>query len=299
MRWLLTFSAAPPPTEAPPTGVFLDELSTQAKDRALTCPERRSDGWLCIIESSLRGYLNVFAVFFKTRRLQLGGVPVERVEPAFTQAYVYQIRAREPAIMRNFVEAYAPICQSAAAKARALFGNRPDLPDVEDLTEEIWQSLLGKLEQVIEEFDFEQGTQKGWIFIIAYRDAIGSLRKRARITDKKLPTEPASMPAGPEETSLGPEDRILLNEVAQAVEQDCKKSKQRARPDDWDLFRHLFIEGLSNQEIRAMYGLNLSTLHVRTNRLESRIRRVYEDLSQRAFEGKTDAAEPGAERARR
>lgn len=284
MRWLLTLHPMPTRKEPPEIEELLPGLREQAREPALRCAEQRSGGFVLVLDSPWKAYERLFAAAQPGRRLSIGGFGVARIEPAFTPGYLYQVRKRDEAVMNNFAMAYGPVCKGAALHARRQFGNHPGLPDLDELMGEIWNALMGKLERLLESFDESEGSQKNWIFVVAYRDAISALRKHARSKEdlKELhQLSPAQSHLLAQTPELAPDEQVLLNQLAHAFELDCQRSQQRTRPDDWELFQALFLERRSQEEICADYKLEPDYFYVRFNRLKNRLKKVYAELLQR------------------
>jgi len=109
---------------------------------------------------------------------------------------------------------------------------------------------------------------RSWLYRIAQRLIIDERTRRGRAPVAGLDFDEAD-PAAPEPTA-GLE--------AEAERQDVRAALERIAPDERELIRLVYYDGLSYKEISALRGLPLGTVKVRLHRARARLRVQLEEM---------------------
>jgi RNA polymerase sigma-70 factor (ECF subfamily) len=126
-----------------------------------------------------------------------------------------------------------------------------DYHAAEDLVQETFVTVLRRLGTFRGE-----GSLAGWLYRIAYRNAIALIRKR-----RDLPSDPAELP---EVVDVGAsvEDRVLVGELSAALD----RAVARLDPDQRAAFVLRDVEGLSTAETAAALDVTVSAVKMRLSR---------------------------------
>lgn len=126
-----------------------------------------------------------------------------------------------------------------------LLGNRPDADDVlQETFLQVWNQA--------ERFDPTRASPDGWVLMIARSRAGDRLRKRAA---SKLVAEGANEPS----TTAHPGERAEVADDARRV----SAALARIPPEQRDLIRLAFYDGLTHEQIARTLGLPLGTVKTR------------------------------------
>ncbi len=126
-----------------------------------------------------------------------------------------------------------------------LLGNRPDADDVlQETFLQVWNQA-GR-------FDATRAGPDGWVLMIARSRAADRLRKRATT---RTVGEPAAEPA----TTAHPGERLEVADAAGRV----SAALARIPPEQGDLIRLAFYDGLTHEQIARTLGLPLGTVKTR------------------------------------
>jgi RNA polymerase sigma-70 factor (ECF subfamily) len=126
-----------------------------------------------------------------------------------------------------------------------LLGNRPDADDVlQETFLQVWNQA--------ERFDPSRGNPDGWVLMIARSRAGDRLRKRAQA---RTVSEPVNEPA----TTAHPGERLEATDDAGRV----SAALTRIPPEQGELIRLAFYDGLTHEQIARRLGLPLGTVKTR------------------------------------
>lgn len=126
-----------------------------------------------------------------------------------------------------------------------LLGNRPDADDVlQETFLQVWNQA-GR-------FDPARANPDGWVLMIARSRAADRLRKRA---NSRTAGEPVNEPS----TTAHPGERIEAADEAGRV----SAALTRIPPEQGDLIRLAFYDGLTHEQIARRLGLPLGTVKTR------------------------------------
>nr|WP_317046972.1 RNA polymerase sigma factor [Spirosoma aerolatum] len=134
-----------------------------------------------------------------------------------------------------------------------------DSEQAQDFTQDIFLKVFNKLDAFQQRSSFST-----WIYAIAYNYCADQLRLAKRLPTVNLGDSIEQTWDGPAETSVHDD---MLQLVAQAME--------RLTVEEQKLLRLKYEDGLSNEEIAALYKINLSAVKMRLKRSRERVQRLY------------------------
>jgi len=137
-----------------------------------------------------------------------------------------------------------------------LLGNRTDADDVlQETFLQVWNQA--------ERFDPTRANADGWMLMIARSRAADRLRKRAA---NKLAAEPVHEPA----VSTNPGEKLEASDDATRV----SAALARIPPEQGDLIRLAFYDGLTHEQIARKLGIPLGTVKTRMRAALARLREI-------------------------
>lgn len=149
-------------------------------------------------------------------------------------------------ILGGEIDAYREIVARHQARVFYLglkfFHNRHD---AEDYAQEVFFKAFEKLQSFKGEVPFSS-----WLNKIAYNMAVNHYHKQRRAYVE------VAMPVEPRDTSLGPEIRVLRNELRERVRNALKKIPDTYKP----VINLHFFEGLSYPEISRLLSIPVNTI---------------------------------------
>ncbi|MFP5285497.1 MAG: RNA polymerase sigma factor, partial [Thermoanaerobaculia bacterium] len=147
---------------------------------------------------------------------------------------------------------------------RSRLGSGRDVrQEVEDLSQEVFLSLLARDAHVLRGWQAERGLSlENFVGLVAERQVLSFLRSSTRNPWKEEPTliedlETASPDCGPEEVTASREELSLV----------LDRLREEVSPLGWHLFDLLFIQELSVPEVRAATGLSADAVYKWRSRL--------------------------------
>jgi len=149
-------------------------------------------------------------------------------------------------ILDGQIDAYREIVARNQARVFYIglkfFHNRHD---AEDYAQEVFLKAFEKLQSFKGEVPFSS-----WLNKIAYNMAVNHYHKRRRAHVE------VALPVEPRDTSLGPEVRVLRNELQERVRKVLKKIPDIYKP----VIKLHFFEGLSYPEISRILSIPVNTI---------------------------------------
>ncbi len=164
----------------------------------------------------------------------------------------------DPAAFQTLFQTYAPRVKAYMMRQGADAG----------MAEELAQETLFAVWRKAKLFSVEKGNATTWIFTIARNLRIDRLRKETPW--QELPGGYEDEPS--EETA--PDDEVSERERGERV----KAALETLPPDQHEVVRLSFIEGLSHSEIAGRLGLPLGTVKSRMRLAYLKVREAVEDL---------------------
>ncbi len=138
--------------------------------------------------------------------------------------------------------------------AQRLLWNRADAEDVVQTT---FLKAITRIDQLR-----DSDRARPWLLQIAYRDAIGLLRKR-----RDRPTDPSTLPEQPA-TDPGPGDLAITSDMARIVGAALDKLEESERL----AVTLRDVEDLSMRDVASIMGIGLSAAKMRVHRGRSSLR---------------------------
>ncbi len=149
-------------------------------------------------------------------------------------------------ILEGQIDAYREIVARYQARVFYIglkfFHNRHD---AEDYAQEVFLKAFEKLQSFKGEVPFSS-----WLNKIAYNMAVNHYHKRRRTHVE------VALPVEPRDTSIGPEARLLRNELRERVRKVLKKIPDIYKP----VINLHFFEGLSYPEISRVLSIPVNTI---------------------------------------
>ncbi len=136
---------------------------------------------------------------------------------------------------------------------------------IPDRQEECFNDVLLKIWMNIPQFDESRTTFKNWAAAVARYRCIDYLRQYR----KELET------VGIDGVQVSGEDRALAGILEREISEEVETMLYCLSPPDRELFRKLYVEGMSMDQVSEETGMKKEVIYNRLSRGKNRIRRQY------------------------
>ncbi len=137
--------------------------------------------------------------------------------------------------------------------------------ETEDLMHEVWWKAL----DAFATFDREKGTFRAWLFTIAKRVFISSLRRTGAVPARGWPQATASGPSAIPESVTDVSRQVARDQVLVDVVEALRELDETDRA----IFVHCGLEGRSATRVAALLDLSRDAVLKRWQRLRERLRK--------------------------
>ena len=182
-------------------------------------------------------------------------------KPRITEKnYIERLRKKDEAALEYVIERYGGLLYSILRKKLTL------LPDKVD---ECFDDVLLKAWEHINDYDENKCEFKGWLAAIARYQAIDYLRKAKREEFGQMGQSLEDMPIEPG----ADDDRFRMLE--ESIDDETEKILACLNPEDREIFRRLYLEGDSIDDISRDMNLSKEQIYNHTSRGKKKIRNFY------------------------
>ena len=182
-------------------------------------------------------------------------------KPRITEKnYIERLRKKDEAALEYVIERYGGLLYSILRKKLTL------LPDKVD---ECFDDVLLKAWEHINDYDENKCEFKGWLAAIARYQAIDYLRKAKREEFGQMGQSLEDMPVEPG----ADDDRFRMLE--ESIDDETEKILACLNPEDREIFRRLYLEGDSIDDISRDMNLSKEQIYNHTSRGKKKIRNFY------------------------
>ena len=182
-------------------------------------------------------------------------------KPKITEKnYIERLRKKDEAALEYVIERYGGLLYSILRKKLTL------LPDKVD---ECFDDVLLKAWEHINDYDENKCEFKGWLAAIARYQAIDYLRKAKREEFGQMGQSLEDMPVEPG----ADDDRFRMLE--ESIDDETEKILACLNPEDREIFRRLYLEGDSIDDISRDMNLSKEQIYNHTSRGKKKIRNLY------------------------
>lgn len=161
------------------------------------------------------------------------------------------IKKKDEKSLKIFIDTYGPVMKASVYKVLT-FNENLRMEVLNDSVLAVWDN--------IESYDRKRSSFKNWCAGIARYKAIDALRKEIR--HKSVDIDEIS-------NHLATEENILIDESDEILKVLDKK--------DREIFKKLFIEGYSYDDLSKIYDLSKASLYNRVSRGKKKIRKDIEN----------------------
>lgn len=166
--------------------------------------------------------------------------------------FLIEIKNRNQDALCYIIEKYGGLVRSIISKHLYLL--------VEE-QEECFDDVFLNVWEHIDSFSDRQNSFKNWIAGIARYKSIDYLRRyRKQLEDVTLPED------------IAREDHALLRLIEQEISEETEAILQCLKPTDRDLFRKLYIEEMSLEDVCESFQTNPNVIYKRISRARKRMR---------------------------
>lgn len=187
--------------------------------------------------------------------------------------------AGDPRAIRELVDALTPVVQCRVAKALLRRGasakGRSIRQEVEDLTQEVFESLFVKDGRVLRTWEPDRGlTLPSFVGLVAERQVASILRSRRRSPWTEDPTEAQSLEldAG---RAPGPEKQLASRQMTQEL---SKRMRHALSPLGFKVFRLLFCEEQTPDAVCSELSMSADAVYAWRSRIRKTARVLAADL---------------------
>lgn len=217
---------------------------------------------------------------------------------------VRRVIAGEPAAALQFVDVYAPLIQSAAARvlSRLSYTGLRRVPDILDAVQEIFRQLWERDFARLRGYDERRGTLAGFLWTLSQNEASKLAARGRRSGYREVPSQAltASLPGGSASSEVGEVDAARRTEAKDALAVLFSELADELDAIDRRLIEVRFIEELSSELICAELRISPAAYYQRVSRLRRLIQQVAarHGLGQPAHLSPPRLAEPSAKAGR-
>ncbi len=184
--------------------------------------------------------------------------------------------------LRQVVDLLLPTIQTRVARVlyryRSRSGQRDVAQEVEDLTQESFVTLFADDARVLRSWNPERGSSlAGWVGLVVERNVGALLRTKKRSPWTEIPTEQdrlESVTPSPVAWEQRVHDRFRLLHIAEELQ-------QAVSPLGFHIFRRLFVDECTDEELRNELDMSSEALYVWRHRLRQRAREIAAELDAR------------------
>lgn len=210
-------------------------------------------------------------------RSREGGVPTEDRE------LIRRALLGEVAALRELVDRLSPTIQSRVARAlcrrRAQASGRDVRQEVEDMTQEVFVSLLESNGRALRAWEPDRGLSlAGFAGFLAERQVASILRTGRRSPWTEDPTLQEELDV-PGRAADGPEPAVASREL---LERLLDRLREELSPKGLQLFHALMVEQRSVEQLVAETGMTADALYAWRSRLAKRVRKLAVELDAEA-----------------
>ena len=204
------------------------------------------------------------------------------MNPEETMGLIGRALAGDPAGLARLVALLTPVIQVRVARTlrdyRSLLAGGRDLrQEVEDLTQEVFLELFRRDAHVLRSWQAERGLSlENFVGLMAERRVISFLRSGRRNPRQEAPSlaeeelDVESPDSDPEEVTASREQLALL----------LDRLREEVSPQGWQIFDLLYIQELSQPEVKAATGLSDDAIYAWRSRLRRLAQKLLAEMSE-------------------
>lgn len=283
-HWLLTYEVKSRDPGPNFLAKFVSALRESTADPTLMYVEHVPEESRLVLASTWDAYFRARGLHFH----QVAGSTILSIEPVFNADFIEQFCERDPKLTRIFFEDYDPVFRNAVRSV--LKRRRWSSYTEEDLVTEVWTDFLSRCRYILEHYDSSRGSQRSWLFHVAFNTAQSRLRSefakqyfrnrgglelRYELHDNlelsKLLDE--------DRRTVGPSsdpERVDLSRFFTLFKEWLEKNRPRSQVMTWEFFLDSFVHEMSTEELVKKYGISINTVHIRRYRLRQEFRAMWE-----------------------
>lgn len=174
--------------------------------------------------------------------------------------YIEQLRARNEHALEYVVERYGGLLYSILRKKLYL---------IPDMVDECFDDVLLKVWDHADDFDETRCEFKTWLAAIARYRAIDYLRKAKREEMNMASESLSEMVIEP-----GADDK-RLRDIEEAIDGETEKMLAYLSPKDQEIFRRIYLEGESVDDVSKDLNLPKSQVYNHTSRGKRKLQKLY------------------------
>lgn len=174
--------------------------------------------------------------------------------------YIEQLRARNEHALEYVVERYGGLLYSILRKKLYL---------IPDMVDECFDDVLLKVWDHADDFDETRCEFKTWLAAIARYRAIDYLRKAKREEMNMASESLSEMVIEP-----GADDK-RLRDIEDAIDGEAEKMLAYLSPKDQEIFRRIYLEGESVDDVSKDLNLPKSQVYNHTSRGKRKLQKLY------------------------
>jgi|SRR6185312_628217 len=179
-----------------------------------------------------------------------------------------------PTAQNELVALLTPVIQARVARTLArrslLAGGRSVREEVKDLTQDVLLKLFARDGRVLRSWQPERGLSlANFVGLVAEREALSFLRRK----------EEPSLTVGEIDVVAPDPSPVKAAASRQQLALLLERLREELSPQGWQLFDLLFLQDLSQAEVRAASGLSAVAVYAWHSRLRRLARRLRDELS--------------------
>jgi RNA polymerase sigma factor (sigma-70 family) len=195
------------------------------------------------------------------------------VQPAFSVDRIDRALAGDAEAIRWLVDYLTPVIQRRVAHvlARTPSKLRDLRQETADLTQDVFVALFEDEGCVLRRWRAEGSSLRSFVGLVAERRALDAVRKKSglrAVGQEPLVDEPRAQTAGPERRAA---DREQLERLLARLEREVSATGAL-------MFRLLFVEERSVEEIMAQTGSSAESIYAWRCRLRRRVRALWREI---------------------
>ena len=204
------------------------------------------------------------------------------MNPEETMGLIGRALAGDPTGLARLVAVLTPVIQARVARTllarRSLLAGGRDLrQEVEDQTQEVFLALFSRDAHVLRSWQAERGLSlENFVGLMAERRVISFLRSGRRNPRQEAPSlaeeelDVESPDSDPEEVTASREQLALL----------LDRLREEVSPQGWQIFDLLYIQELSQPEVKAATGLSDDAIYAWRSRLRRLAQKLLAEMSE-------------------
>lgn len=176
-----------------------------------------------------------------------------------------QLVEGHPTTWREFIDRYGSLIRSRVADVAITMGKGSDWATIDDITAEVFASLITNDSAALRAFAFRSGLGT-YLAVIATRVARRNLFRSLRLPSQQWSED--STDTSPADPSTSPEQTAISQEQVQQI-----LSSVNRLPDAWrQIVISHYRDGMTYQQISEKHGVPLGSIGTTLRRAEQRIR---------------------------